>query len=218
MQEGFLAGLQRNWLLWSGWLFTVVGTVFGLAMSDAYSWIGALVAASGLLALTALAFERQKELHAAMDRHTAEIQQHRLDLAKAQECAEQAERKLNEVSTDMILRIQEGLAANSFTQCVSFLLRHTDYVERMVRFANQTATRPLSLRTFVSQSGNLYAVARIEAAAINTLKDGDPFVLTQKDPKGLLTDSARLVVHQRNETDARYGSGSKRTSATRWRT
>lgn len=71
----------------------------------------------------------------------------------------------------------------------------------MVRFTEQTATRPPSLRTFVSQAGSLYSVARIEGAAIRSLKDGDPFVLTHKDAKGLFTDSAQLVVHQRNEAE-----------------
>src|SRR5947207_1217172 len=39
MREGFLTGLHRSWFAWSGWLFTVAGTVFGLSVSGAYAWI-----------------------------------------------------------------------------------------------------------------------------------------------------------------------------------
>jgi hypothetical protein len=44
-------------------------------------------------------------------------------------------------------------------------------------------------------------VARVAAPALPFLKDGDPFLLTNKDVRGLITDSARLVVHQRSEQE-----------------
>jgi hypothetical protein len=201
MPEGFLAGLQRYWLLWSGWLFTVAGTVTGLAWGGAFAWIGAMVAASGLLALTGLALDRHKELQAAVARQKMKDQEHATELRKVQEQAEHAERRLNEIPADIVLRLQEMLAGNSFRQWVTYLLRHAKYVERMVGFFNITGSRPPSLRTFVNQGGNLYAVGRVDATAINSLKDGDPLILSHKDAKGLLTDSARLVVHQRNEAE-----------------
>lgn len=201
MPEGFLTGLHRNWFVWSGWLFTVGGTLFGFLAGGAYVWIGALVALAGLSAVTAFAYQLHRELREAENRHTAALNRLESELRTARERTEQAERKLHEVPADILLRLQDFFAANSFHQWVNYLLRHAEYVERMVRFTEQTATRPPSLRAFVSQSGSLYAVARIEEAAIRSLKDGDPFILTHKDAKGLFTDSARLVVHQRNEAD-----------------
>ncbi len=198
MAEGFFSGLHRNGLAWSGWLFTVAGTVFGLWTSQAYAWLGALCAVTGLFTLTALAYQRQRELSELEGRRVAQMGRLERDLQTARDQAERAERKLNELPANTLLRIEEVITANAFPQWVAWLVRHAEYVERMIRFA-QASHRPMSLRTFVKQSGGLFAVARAEGAAVALLRDGDPFLLTHESARGLTTDSAQLVVHQRDE-------------------
>jgi uncharacterized membrane protein YebE (DUF533 family) len=84
-EEGFFTGLHRNWFAWSGWLFTLVGTIFGLVVSGAYAWIGALCAITGLIALTALAYQRHSELRNTKNRHAEEITQLKGEAKTAQE-------------------------------------------------------------------------------------------------------------------------------------
>ena len=67
--EGFLGGLREHLLAWSGWVFTVGGTVFGLWFADKFAWIGAFCALIGLLALTALAYENHLQLRQARRAH-----------------------------------------------------------------------------------------------------------------------------------------------------
>jgi hypothetical protein len=200
MPESFFTGLHRSWFAWSGWLFTVGGTVYALAISEKYAWIGALIAMAGLLALTAFAYQRHQELRSVESAHAADRTRLEEELRTASERAEEAERKIDSVSAELVLRIQEFFSASSFQQCISYLISHAQYVGRMVEFVEQTASHPPSLRTFVNQSGKLYAIARVESAAIGPLKDGDPFVLTHKDSKGLITDSAQLLLHQRDQS------------------
>src|SRR5438552_3606377 len=132
MREGFLTGLHRSWFAWSGWLFTVAGTVFALSVSGAYAWIGALVAGTGLCALTALAYQRHRQLGQAEERHAADRGRLEGELRIAQEQVEQAERKLNEVPLGLLLRLEATVRRHGFEDLAASLSRHASYVERMV--------------------------------------------------------------------------------------
>lgn len=116
MPEGFLTGLHRNWFVWSGWLFTIGGTLFGFLAGGAYAWMGASVALAGLLAVTAFAYQLHGELREAESRHTIALNGLESELRAARDRTEQAERKLQEVPADILLRLQDFFAANSFHQ------------------------------------------------------------------------------------------------------
>jgi hypothetical protein len=195
MREGFLTGLHRNWFAWSGWLFTIGGTVFGLWAGGALAWVGALCAAAGLCALTALAYQRHRELESAERRHAAEIDRLERNVQTARERAEQAERKLNEVPADILLQIEATIRGYAFADLAAVLSRHADYVARMVELAKETS-RPIAPRTFAKRAGQLYVEAKMPSAAISCLRDDDPFLLEFKGASGLVTASAVLRVHQ----------------------
>jgi hypothetical protein len=199
MAEGFLGGLHRSWLLWSGWLFTVAGTTFGLLVVQAYAWIGALVALAGLCAVTGFAYERYTELRKAEGRHAAETGRLERDLQTAREHAEQAERKLNEVPLTILTRLQATIAAYSSDQLGRLLNRHAEFVGRMQRFLRDAPKR-LNFRTFTKQTGSLYAVAKGPPEALAHLRVGDPFLLLHVGTDGLETQAARIAVHQPPES------------------
>ncbi len=195
MREGFLTGLRRNWFAWSGWLFTVGGAVFGLWAGGALAWIGALAATAGLLALTALAYQRHKALVDAENRHAAQIEGLGTDVRTANARAEQAERKLNEVPANILMQLEALIHRHAFAELAAALAKHVDYVARMVALA-QAVTRPITLRTFVKRGEVLYVDAKLSPAAIHCLRLDDPFLLEFKNSSGLVTASAGLRVHQ----------------------
>jgi hypothetical protein len=195
MPEGFLTGLHRSWFAWSGWLFTVGGTVFGLAVSGAYAWIGALCAVAGLLALTALAYERHRDLREAERRHAADLNRLERDVRTAQERAEQAERRLNEIPADILRQLQQVVRQYAFADLATTLADHADYVARMVNL-QQALGKPITLRTFVKRGGGLYVDARMVQPSMAYLRQDDPFLLEFKNPGGLVTASALLRIHQ----------------------
>lgn len=195
MREGFLTGLHRSCFASSGWLFTVAGTVFALAVSGAYAWIGALGAAAGLFALTAFAYQRHKELADAETRHAAEVDRLEKEAKTARQTAEQAERKLNEVPANLLLQLQTTIRSYAFAELAAALGKHVDYSARMVELT-QAVTRPITLRTFVKRGDVLYVDAKLTSAAIDCLRLDDPFLLEFKNPGGLVTASAGLRVHQ----------------------
>ncbi len=194
-EEGFLTGLHRSWFAWSGWLFTVAGTVFSLVAGGAYAWVGALVAAAGLVALTALAYQRHQELRQAEGRHATEVGRLEGELQTARSRAEQAERKLNEGPADILQRLQATIQRHAFAEVAEGLARHAEYVQRMAALT-QVVTRPVVLRTFAKRAGGLYVEGRLSADAIQHLRQDAPFVLEYKDANALVTTSALLRAHQ----------------------
>lgn len=180
MTDRFVHGLWQHVFFWSGWLFTIAGTVAAISIG----WVGSLIALVGIASAVGFAWEKHREQ-----------QQARQETERIRKLLEEAERKINEMPLEALLRIEEIVSIGSTRAAFDELVRHADYVSRMAKFW----TSVLNLRTFVNEAGGLYAVARAEKAVISLLKVGDPFILTKKNSAGLVTDSARLTVHQREE-------------------
>jgi hypothetical protein len=195
MAEGFLGGLHRHLIFWSGWVFTVGGAVASLWIGKEYAWIGVLLFLAGLTALTAFAYQKHRDLQQAQQEHQARTSQWEADLRAARERAEQAERRLNEVPLDLVNRLQEMLASYTFEEAVRLLAEQAEFVARMQRFS-QAVGRPLNLRIFIRQGGQLHAIAKAPSAALEHLRVGDRFRLLYRSASGLETMSAWVEVSQ----------------------
>jgi hypothetical protein len=106
-----------------------------------------------------------------------------------------AEQKLNEVPSDILIQLQRIIAVYSRDELGRALAARADFIGRMQSFLRASA-KPINLRAFTRQGGNLYAVAKAPSAALEHVRPGDPFLLVRKAPTGLETPSARLLVHQ----------------------
>ncbi len=200
MSDGFWSGLNQKLIFWSGWVFTVGGAIAALIVGKEYWWIAGLVIVAGLLALMAFAYQKHREKVDAEYDHQAEVQQLMTERDQAKQASEEAARKLNELPSEILLRLQATIQANSFVDLASILADYASYLERISTLM-QTATKPISVRTFFKRAGILYGDARMNAEAMKYLRQSDPFVLEFKDPNSLLiTRSARLQVHQLDPT------------------
>jgi hypothetical protein len=191
MAEGFLGGLSRQLTFWSGWVFTVGGAGLSLGLGKEYAWIGVLCVVAGLIALMGFAYQKHRDLRQAQEAHRAITRQLEAEIRAARERAENAERRLNEIPADILLRLEATIQSNAFDQLAAALGKHADYVARMVEMA-RILTRPIALRTFVRRAGTLYVDARLDATAIGQLRQDDPYLLEFKNPSGLVTASAVL--------------------------
>jgi hypothetical protein len=183
MAEGFWSVMGRQLFVWAGWVFTVGGAIVSLSFGEGSAWIGYLVIAAGLLALTGHAYAthcRCRELEARNGRLAEQLRD--------------ADRKLNEIPLAILTRIQELVVSQSLTDTVNRLAAHADFVVRMRQFA-AAVTGDIHLRTFVRRDGSLYATAKIGRSAISHLRQQDAFVLVRSSD-ALRTDCALMVVHQ----------------------
>jgi hypothetical protein len=176
-------------------VFTVGGAVAGLVVSKEYAWVGGLFLLTGLCALTAFAYQKHKDLLRAKKEHQAEKRRIEEDVRNERTRAENAERRLREVPSDILLRLEATIRAHAFAELAEVLGRHADYVARMTRLA-EALTRPITLRTFVKRAGMLFVDAKLDPDPIGRLRQDDPFLLEFKNPGGLTTASALLQVHQ----------------------
>ena len=189
MADGFVGGLYQHLLFWSGWVFTVGGAVASLWVGREYGWIGTLFAFVGLLALTGFAYQKHRQLRDAELRHRAEKDRLDTDIRAARAQAEQADRKLNQIPADILLRLEQVIRTHSFAELAGLLGDHAEYVERMLSLA-QLMAKPIPLRTFAKRAGALYVEAKLSADALQYLRQDDPFLLEFKDPTALITQSA----------------------------
>lgn len=195
MPEGFLENWSRYLFNWFGFTFTVGAAIVGLVLAREHWWISiliviAVVAASGLFAF-------RKHSNRQRDAEEFERLKHQLEdqLESAIRDRRDAERKLNEIPYELLMQLQQAIASHGHGELGQLLMRHADFVSMMKQF-DQTTTRPISLRTFVHRSGQLYAVAKVKAPALDFVRTGDPFVLFKKTAAGLETPSAYLTVNQ----------------------
>jgi hypothetical protein len=195
MTEGFLGGLNRQLIFWAGWVFTVGGAAISLGVGGQFAWIGALCVVTGLLALMTFAHQKHQELRQAQERQEAAKQQYETALRAAVERAEQAERKLNEVSREILLQLQATVEGQSFANQAALVAEFATYVKRMCAF-EQASGRPLTLKVFVKRAGKLYTNAKLSADAMTPLREEDRFLMEFKNPSGLFTPSAVLEVWQ----------------------
>jgi len=195
MTEGFWDGLYRHLIFWAGWVFTVGGAAASLWVGKEYAWIGALVLLTGVIALTAFAFQKHKDLKQAQEEHQAATSRLETELRALRERAEIAERRLNEVPANILVQLEATIRAHEFQALADVLGSHADYVARMTNLAG-TVARPITLRTFVKRAGRLFVEAKLDPAALSQLRQDDPFRLEFKSPSGLVTPSALLHVHQ----------------------
>lgn len=182
MGDGFATVLGRQFLVWSGWVFTVGGAIGSFVLGGGYSWIGWLLVLTGLLALTGHSHASHQGMKVA-----------RAERDQAVEQTREAERRLSDVSVDVLNRIRALVTPLPLTEVAARLAAHADYVIRAVRFV--AAAGEVHLRTFVHRGDVLHAAARIPGAALAHLREKDPFVLVRSS-EGLRTDCALIVVHQ----------------------
>ena len=221
MAESFIGGVNRHFVLWSGWLFTVGGAIASLIIGKEYWWIGGLVVGVGLLALMTYAYQkhqlaigaderRKREVAAAeaklrqeLSRIKAEHDTAVLDASKrldeAQQLQRDAERKLNEVPLAILLQIESAIRQHAFTELANMIGRYVRYVERMQSVV-ATQSKPINEKSFVKRGDVLYALVSLPAAVCELLADDDAFAIDYKDANGLVASSGKLSVHQVEST------------------
>ncbi len=185
MSERFSEALGKQFLFWSGWVFTVGGAIGSFILGQAYAWIGWLVVLVGMLAVTSHA--------CALHRRMRELES---DNRKLSEQVTQAESRLNAVPIAMIEQLVGVVSGAVLNQLVEELSQKVCQVERLRKFLLPDS-KPLNPRTFTVESGSLYAVVKVaspEQAA--NLVVGDLFALFRKGSHGIEVKCARLRVHQ----------------------
>lgn len=186
MKEGIWKGWFQSSIQWSGWVFTVGGAIVGLLIVREYLWIGILCFVAAYLGLLALLIKIHRQFSKATEATNAAIAR-----------AEAAERRLNAIPADLLDRLQETIRRHSFVDVARLLGAYASYIHRM-RSSKIADEKPVGLRTFVRRDGNLYAVAGLDKDAMSFPEQDDPFILEFKDPGGLITRRAHLLVHQKD--------------------
>ena len=190
MADTFVEALGKRLFIWSGWIFTIFGAAGSFVLGQATAWIGWLVLATGVVAITAHTL--------ACHRLRRELEQEKANLAAQ---LREAERKLNEVPLDLVNRIHELVAPRSVTDIAARLAAHADTVIRMSQFA-ASVTGAIQLRTFTMRDNCLYAIAKVAEKVMSHLREEDVFILVHA-AEGLRTDCAIMIVHQR--PDPKHG-------------
>ena len=182
--DGFVRGMGLALFNWWGFTFTVGGTILALWFAKEHWWISLLVVVANAGACGWFAYTKHKgEMIAKTDRDGT--------LLRLQE----AERKLNEVPLELLTQISQIVASVSLMDLARILSKSAAMVDRHRQFV-AVKGKPLPLRRFVWQGDRLFAIAKADAAALEHLRIGDPFLLQKKASSGLEVVVARLVVHQ----------------------
>ena len=185
MSERFSAALGKQFLFWSGWVFTVGGAIGSFVLGQVFAWIGWLFVLVGMLAVSSHAL--------ALHRRMRELESANLKLS---EQAAQAESRLNSVPIALIEQLVGVVTGGVSSQFIKNLAQNVSQVERL-RKLRLLHSKPLNPRTFSVESGQLYAVVKValpEQAA--NLMEGDLFTLSRSGSLGIEVKCARLRVHQ----------------------
>ena len=185
MSERFTEALGKQFLFWSGWVFTVGGAIGSFVLGQASAWIGWLTVLVGMLAVSSHAF--------ALHRQMRELESANRKLS---EQAAQAESRLNAVPIAVIEQLMNIVSRGVSTRIVEAITQKLLQVERLRKFLKPDS-KPLNPRTFTIEAGQLYALAKVtplEQAAL--LVEGDTFALVRKGSQGIGVKCARLRVHQ----------------------
>src|SRR5262249_55116617 len=150
---------------------------------------------TGLLALTAYAWQQHTQRETAVARHADERNRWENELRASNERREQAERKLKEVPANILLELQAVIEPHSAIALTAQLSEYAEYVGRMIQFT-EVQPKPVALRTFAKRGGDLYVVGKLGPQAQDLLREDAAFILEFKDANALVTPSALLRVHQ----------------------
>jgi hypothetical protein len=186
MREHFWTGWGRHLFSWFAFVFTVGAAIIGLALTTENWWLWAslLIAVAAVASSAFFAYQTHQK-----------AEDLRAEVAREHALRETAERKLNEVPSEMLAVLQRTVAAYAVHELARVLRDRLAYIRRMLDFTEAT-TKQLSLRKFVRQGGSLYVIAKAEAGAASHVRPADPFVLVRQSPDGLETPCAMLRVHQ----------------------
>lgn len=195
MADGFLEAWGRQLFTWFAFVFTVVGTIVALGLAREYWWISVLVVLAVFAASASFAFWKHRELEQERHRHREEVKRFSDEHQQMTRRLQDSERKLNDVPYEILINLQRVIAGHSFAEATRILAEYADLIGRMTRFA-AALSRPINLRAFVRQAGDLYAIAKVASQALEHVRVGDPFLLVKRSTGGLETHSARLIVHQ----------------------
>jgi len=149
--------------------------------------------------LTKAQVDHAGELEKRQTFHATKVREFEEKLAESRQRQEDAERKLNEIPADALIRLQAIVQQHSFGILTESLTEYASYVERMKSLSLLNA-KPIVVKMFVKRGEGLYAVAGIASAACTHLHDDDLFVLEFKDANGLVTPNGKLIVHQSEST------------------
>ena len=103
-----------------------------------------------------------------------------------------AEQKLQQISSDSLVRIEAILEQATFNKSFDFILQTCDCIGRLQYLSQVT----FDIRTITCIGGAFYVVVRVPDDALPRLREGDRFILTTNG--GLRHPIAELRLHQIN--------------------
>lgn len=195
MVEGYWRELGRSLLTWSGWVFTVLGAVAGIIIAKEYWWILALIIVTFGLALDTFSYRTYRKWEESEERHQAEMNASRAREQATTERLQVVERKLLEVPSDILVKLQRIIGQHSMHELGRLLIARCQLRARMKSFS-LALNKPLNLRRFFREAGQVFIAAKGTPEAIAHLRVDDPFLLLRVGTDKLETRIAKLVVQQ----------------------
>ena len=195
MVEAFGKEIGRHLLNWSGWLFTVGGTMLALWLTKEHWWLSVLIVLTFAGAALTFSYQNHRQTQKAEERHQSEMNAANAREQAAMERLQEVERKLNEVPSEILIQLQRIIGQHSTSELGRRIIVRSELIARMKNFS-LALNKPLNLRRFFREADLLFVAAKGATEAVAHLRVGDPFLLLRIGTDKLETRIAKLIVQQ----------------------
>lgn len=176
-----LSKLFPTWVFWAGFVFTVSGVVYSIGNN--LPWIAFLSLLPWLIGALDVAVRSQSE-----------NRQIRRELEVEQSNHADTQRKLQTISADHLIRIEELLLRGTVEECFDTIHAFSAYVGRLKKLTKMH----FDVREVFVAGEALYIAAKTPATALEYFRENDAFLMYVKR-SGLNHPIAKLRLHQVNE-------------------
>ncbi|MGO9584601.1 MAG: hypothetical protein ACLP2Y_00110 [Limisphaerales bacterium] len=178
-----LSKLFPTWVYWMAFIFTMAGVFYSIG--ENMPWMCSLVLVPLLLAM----FDVSIRSHWQNKRLRTET-----ELANVQRA--ESDRKLQQLSADKLLYLEELVSRGAFEQYFDLIHEASTYIGRLQKLS----AIEFNLRTIHITGEKLYVAAKMPIEALSQLKENDHFVMSVKR-NGMNHKIAKLRLHQVNEEE-----------------
>jgi hypothetical protein len=173
--------LFPTWISWTAFIFTIAGVIY--SVGNNLAWVGFL----SVLPLLIASFDVAIRAH-------LKSKKLQLELDTVNNLLTDTERKLQQISVERLLRLEELILRGSVEAGFESIYQICAYIGRL----QQLTGVEFRLRTIFIAGDSLYVAAKAPVEALSLLKEDDSFVMFMKR-SGLNHSIAKLRLRQVNE-------------------
>jgi hypothetical protein len=176
-----LIKLFPTWIYWTAFVFTIAGVIYSIGKN--LPWVCLLSVLPLLIALFDVAIKTHLK-----------NKEYQFGLKTANDERANAERKLQQISAERLLHLEELVLRGSLQAGFQSIYEICAYIGRL----QQLSKIEFNVRTIVIAGDSLYVAAKVSIEGLSRLKEDDSFVMFIKR-SGLNHFVAKLRLHQVNE-------------------